>query len=359
MIRLLKPFVISALLFSNQCVSSEVTTQSLIGEQVKKTASQYYVFSGNSNKLLTNTIAQNLSTSLGHSTATRFNDGEIRVKFDESIRKKDIVIVQSTCGTINGSVNDHIMELILMIKAAKRASAGSITAIIPYFGYARQDRKSEGRVTISAADVAELIESAGPTRIVTIDLHCGQIQGFFRNIPVDNLPVSSIFAPYVANLKLRNPVVVSPDAGGAERAYKFQEQLKKLNAEASYAMISKKRAGAGVIEHMSIIGDVNGRDAIIIDDMCDTGGTLVKAAELLKEKGAQKVYVCFTHPVFSNNALQTIANPVFERVITTDTIPLRDKAPDNLVVLSVAPFLARVIEHVQQGTSVSALLSDR
>jgi ribose-phosphate pyrophosphokinase len=247
------------------------------------------------------------------------------------------------------------MELFLLVRTMKRASAGSITAVIPYYGYARQDRKVSPRVPISAADIALLFEEAGIDRVVTIDLHCGQIQGFFRNAPVDNLTASSLFISHFVQKDLKNIVVVAPDPGGVDRAKKFMEQLQAKGYCAQMAIISKQRAGAGVIDSMKLMGDVSGADAIIIDDLCDTAGTLVQAAALLKEKGAHHVYAAITHPVFSGPALERIKNSVIEELVITNTIPLSPQAPANIKVISCAELLAEAIYRIHLGGSVSEL----
>lgn len=316
------------------------------------------IFSGSANPKLASKVSEILSATPGNINIKRFNDGEISIQYNENLRGKNIYLFQPTCTTAESDVDKHIMELFFMTKAARRASADTITAIIPYFGYARQDRKTSARVTISASDVASFLEFAGINRVISIDLHCGQIQGFFKDIPVDNLPASVVFAPYIATLNLKNPVIVSPDAGGAERARKLQTLVAKYGVNASYAMIVKERAGPGIIEKMDLLGDVKGKDAIIIDDICDTGGTLIKAGEELIKRGAKSVYVCFTHPVFSNDAITKLCNSCFTQVITTDTIPLRNSAPKNLVVLSVAPMLAEVIKRIQNDDSVSEYLNN-
>lgn len=316
------------------------------------------IFSGSANPELANKISEVFGQTPGDIKIKRFNDGEISIQYNENLRGKNIYLFQPTCTTNQADVDKHIMELFFMTKAAKRASADKITAIIPYFGYARQDRKTSARVTISASDVASFLEFAGINRVVAIDLHCGQIQGFFRDIPMDNLPASVVFAPYIATLNLKNPVIVSPDAGGAERARKLQTLLTNYGVNAGYAMIVKERAGAGIVEKMDLLGNVKGKDAIIIDDICDTGGTLIRAGEKLLKRGAKSVYVCFTHPVFSNDAITRLCNSCFTKVITTDTIPLRKPAPDNLVVLSVAPMLAEVIKRIQNDDSVSEYLNN-
>lgn len=315
----------------------------------------FLFFAGNSNPVLAQEVAEQLGVPLGSATVSTFNDGETRIRINENVRNRDVVIIQSNCSTATRSVNENIMELYLMIRTMKRASAKSITAVIPYFGYARQDRKTDSRVPISAADIALLLEMAGANRVVSIDLHCGQIQGFFRHIPVDNLYASSALAPYFAAKSLQNTVIVSPDAGGVERAKRFQELLLAFGIESQLAMIVKQRAEAGVVDKMDLIGDVNGADAIIVDDLCDTGGTLVKAAQLLKDKGAVHVYTAITHPVFSGNALEKIGKSPIDEMVITDTIPLKGNAPDNIKTISIAPLLAEAIGRIQSGESVSAL----
>lgn len=313
------------------------------------------IFSGNSNLELAKNITKCLYVDLGKLNVGTFSDGEIQIQVEESVRNKDIFIIQSTCPSKTHSVNDNLMELCLLIRAMKRASAASITAVIPYFGYARQDRKSKSRVPISASDVAYILEQSGATRVVTIDLHCGQIQGFFQKIPVDNLYASLMFAQYIADKKLDNVVVVSPDAGGVERANQFIKELSKKGICSNLAMISKQRAGAGVISSMNLVGEVKDSDAIIIDDLCDTGGTLVKAAQILKDNGAKRVFAVVTHPVFSNSALEIIGNSVIEEMIIANTIPLRGQAPCNIKIIDIAPLLAKAILRIQLGESVSDL----
>lgn len=243
----------------------------------------------------------------------------------------------------------------MLIRTIKRASAESITVIIPYYGYARQDRKSAPRVPISAADIALLLEAAGADRIVAVDLHCGQIQGFFHNAPVDNLFASVVFVPYFAEKGLNKVVVVSPDAGGVERANKFMDNLRSHGVKADLAIISKQRSGAGVVDTMNLIGDVKGADAIIVDDLCDTGGTLVKAAQLVKDCGANHVYAAVTHPVFSGDALQKIGASVIDEMVVSDTIALRGEVPANLRCLSVAPLLGETVYRIHYGESISEL----
>jgi ribose-phosphate pyrophosphokinase len=313
------------------------------------------IFSGNATKNLAQNIADYLGVDVGAAIVSQFNDGEIQIQAQESVRGKHIFIIQSTCLTSTQSVNDALMELFLLVRTMKRASAASITAVIPYYGYARQDRKAMARVPISAADVAMMLEDGGVDRVLTIDLHCGQIQGFFRNAPVDNLFSSPIFIDYFIHKDLNNVVVVSPDAGGVDRAYKFAQQLRKHNVPANMALISKRRASAGVIESMYLIGDVNGADAIIVDDICDTAGTLVKAAQLLQDSGANRVFAVIPHAVFSGNALEKISNSVIYEMVIADTIPLRGQAPENLTVLTVSQLLGDAILRIYNGDSVSAL----
>lgn len=316
---------------------------------------QIMLFSGNANQDLAQKVSDYLGIPLGDASVSRFNDGEIQIHINQSVRGNDIFIIQPSCQNNNQSVNDNLMELYLLIRTMKRASAHSITAIIPYYGYARQDRKSTSRVPISAADIALLLETAGIDRVITVDLHCGQIQGFFHDVPVDNLFASSLFVSYIAGKALDNVVIVSPDAGGVERVKKFAEALNRKGIETEMALISKERAKAGVVASMNLIGNVQGANAIILDDLCDTGGTLVKAAQLLKDHGANKVFAIITHPVFSGTALDNIRNSVIEEMIITDTIPLRGESPQNIHLISIAPLIGEAILRVQQGESISVL----
>jgi ribose-phosphate pyrophosphokinase len=318
------------------------------------------LFAGNATQELAQKVANYLQVDIGAAIVSKFNDGEIQIHAKENVRGKDVFIVQSTCVTAAQSVNDNLMELFLLIRTMKRSSARSITAVIPYYGYARQDRKAMARVPISAADVAFMLEIAGVDRVVTIDLHCGQIQGFFRDAPVDNLYSSPIFIDYFVQKNLDNVVVVSPDAGGVDRANKFMQQLRKHGVSAEMALISKRRAGAGVIESMDLIGTVigengEGANAIIVDDICDTAGTLVKAAQLLKDSGAKRVYAVIPHGVFSGNALDKIRNSLIYEMVIADTVPLRGEAPANMTCLSVSDLLGEAILCIYNGHSVSAL----
>ena len=313
------------------------------------------VFSGNANTALAESIADELGVKLGEIDLGRYNDGEISIKLQESVRHKDVYIVQPTCPTINASVNDNLMELFLIIRTLKRSSAKSVTVVMPYYGYARQDRKMTSRVPISASDVARMLESAGTDHVICVDLHCGQIQGFFQDVPVDNLESSILFVPYVTTLGLKDPVVISPDAGGVERANNFRHQMALLGIDADLGIIVKQRAGAGQITRMDLVGDVNGKDAIIVDDLCDTGGTLANAAKELKKFGAKRVFACIAHPVFSNNALERLGKSEFTEIVVTDSIPLRGEMPKNITQLSLAPLLSEAIRRNHYGQSVSSL----
>lgn len=341
-------FLTMSLIMSNLFVPDIMSKDKFFNKQV-------VLFSGNANLQLASKIADYLNMPLGSAKVSTFNDGEIQIHIDESIRNKDVFIIQPTCPSDKQSINDNLMELYLLIRTMKRASAKSITAVVPYYGYARQDRKTSPRVPISAADVALMIEIAGATRVLTVDLHCGQIQGFFRNVPVDNLYSASVFIPHLMNKNLNNVVVVSPDAGGVERANRFVNLLGKKGVNAQMALISKERASAGVVNSMHLIGNVKGADAIIVDDICDTGGTLVKAAELLKENGANKVYAVLPHAVFSGNAIEKIGKSVIDELIIADTIPVRDNLPANIVMVSISALLAQAIRHIFNGESVSEL----
>ncbi len=316
----------------------------------------FLVFGGSSSRELAESIVKELNIPLGKAMVGKYNDGEISIKIEESVRGKEVFVIQSTCRSGGASVNDSLMELFLMVRALKRASAYSVTAIIPYYGYARQDRKMGSRVPISASDVAMMLEGGGVDRVVAVDLHCGQIQGFFHDAPVDNLLASTIFVPYFAAKELHNPVILSPDAGGVERAKQFKERLAQMGVETGFGIIIKQRAAAGVIGHMDLVGDVKGCDVIIVDDLCDTGRTLVRAAEELKAYGAERIFACITHPVFSGHALKRLGDSVFAEIVVTDTIPHADEdLPDNITTLSVAPFLAEVVFRLYNGLSLSSV----
>lgn len=274
----------------------------------------------------------------------RFSDGEISIQIDESVRGKDVFIIQSTCAP----TNDNLMELLIMTDALRRSSASSITAIIPYFGYARQDRKASPRVPITAKLVANLIESAGVDRVATIDLHAGQIQGFF-DIPVDNLYGSIIFNDYIKNKNYKNPIIASPDIGGIARA---RSVAKALGLD--IVIVDKRREKANESEVMNVIGDVKDKEVILVDDIIDTAGTIVKAAEVFKSKGAKSVIACCTHPVLSGVAYERIAKDALDELVVTDTIPLKQQM-DKIKVLSVAPIFGEVIRRVYHNESVNSL----
>lgn len=297
--------------------------------------------------MLAQAICQHLEIPLGRIEITNFMDGEIYVQIKENIRGHDVYLVQSTCPP----VNDYIMELVLMLDAVKRASPMFITVVIPYFGYARQDRKVEARVPISAKAVADIITAAGAQRVLTIDLHAGQIQGFF-NIPVDNLFASAVFIDYFRAKAYENAVIVAPDAGGVERARAY---AKRLHAE--LGIIDKRRVGKNQMEVMHVIGDVKDRVAIIVDDMVDTAGTITRGADALRDQGAKAIYACASHPVLSGPALERISNSAIEELVLTDTIPLNGKEKEcpKLKVLSIAPLLGEAINRIHAGQSVSSL----
>ncbi len=304
------------------------------------------IFTGNSNPELVRKICQTLNTSLGKSVVKFFSDGEINVEIHESVRGMDVFVIQSLCAP----VNDNLMELLILIDALKRASAERITAVLPYFGYARQDRKVLPRAPISAKLVADLITTAGASRVLTVDLHAGQIQGFF-NIPVDHLFAAPVLLEYLKQLK-DDIVIVSPDAGGVERARAYAKRI-----DASLAIIDKRRETPNVAQVMNIIGDVKGMNAILVDDMVDTGGTLARAAYALAEKGAKSISACCTHAVLSGQAVKVIAESPIKEMIVTDTIPLRKEAQScsKIKVLSISELLADAIRRIYEDESVSCL----
>lgn len=305
------------------------------------------LLTGNANKGLADEVAEYLGIPVCDTAITTFSDGEIMIQINENVRGSDIFVLQPTCTP----VNDNIIELLLMIDALKRASAGRITAVIPYYGYARQDRKVQPRVPISSKLVADLITVAGANRVLTVDLHAGQIQGFF-NIPVDHLYASPVLLDYIRKCNFNDLVIVSPDAGGVERARAF---AKRLNA--SLAIIDKRRERVNVSEVMNVIGDVKGRETIILDDLIDTAGTTTQAASALKEKGAKRVLAACTHAVLSGPAIERINNSVLEELIVTNTIPLDSKKErcKKLTVLSIASLLGEAIKRIHEESSISSL----
>jgi ribose-phosphate pyrophosphokinase len=306
------------------------------------------VFTGNSNRPLATEVCRYLDVPLGNAEVRRFSDGEVMVEIAENVRGGDVFVLQSTCTP----VNDHLMELLLMLDAFRRASAKRITAVIPYFGYSRQDRKVSPRVPISAKLVADLITAAGASRVLTVDLHAGQIQGFF-DIPVDNLFATPVLLKEMQERLHNGPVaVVSPDPGGVERARAFAKRL-----DATLAIIDKRRARANEVAEMRVVGDVEGQTAVIIDDIVDTAGTLATAASALREAGATEVIACCTHPVLSGPAIDRIRDSRLASLVVTDTIPLRPagQQSDKIKVLSVAHLLAEAIRRTHREESISSL----
>ena len=308
---------------------------------------KFKIFSGTANAPLADEVCQFLGMQRGQALLTRFADGEAYVQIQENVRGCDIFVMQPTCRP----VDEHLMELLLMIDAFKRASARRITAVIPYFGYARQDRKDKPRVPISAKLVADLLTTVGAHRALIVDLHTPQLQGFF-NIPVDHLFASPVLVDHFKKLNLPNLTVVSPDAGGVERARFFAKKV-----DAALAIVDKRRVEMNVAEVMHVIGDVNGRTCLIIDDLIDTAGTLVKTAAALIENGAIEVYACSSHPVLSGDAVSNIRNSVIREVVVTNTIPLTPEAQvePRIRVLSIAGLIGRAIQSIHEETSVSRL----
>ena len=305
----------------------------------------YKIFAGSSSVEFAKEVCQSLDVPLSKAEIKRFSDGEISVQIAESVRGRDVFIVQST----GAPSNDNLMELLIMTDALRRSSASSITAVVPYFGYARQDRKAAPRVPITARLVADMYETAGIDRVVTIDLHAGQIQGFF-NIPVDNLYGSIIFQEYIESKKFKNPIIASPDIGGVARARYFAE---KLGLE--MVIVDKRREKANEAEVMNIIGDVAGKDVIMIDDMVDTAGTMVKGAAALKANGATSVMACATHGVLSGKAYENLKNDALDELVLSNSLVTQPM--DKIKVLSVAPLFGEVIRRVYHNESVNSLFS--
>jgi len=304
------------------------------------------LFSGNANRALSQEIADYLGVPLGEAEVSRFADGEILVQIFENVRGADVFVIQPTCRP----VNENLMELLVIIDALKRASAWRITAVMPYYGYGRQDRKVQPRVPITAKLVADLLTAAGVHRVLTMDLHAGQIQGFFTT-PVDHLYAAPVLLQYFQERMLGDAVVVSPDAGGVERARAFAKRL-----DTSLAFIDKRRTGPNEARVMHIVGEVEGRDVIIVDDMIDTGGTLTQAVPALLEKGAKRIFASCTHPVLSGAAVERIEGSALEEVVVTNTIPLSEgRHSKKLSVLSVAPLLGEAISRIHKDESVSRL----
>ncbi len=312
----------------------------------------FMVFTGNANPALAAEIAGNLGISLGAASVGRFSDGEVTVEINTNVRARDIFVVQPTCAP----TNENLMELCIMVDALKRASARRVTAVIPYYGYARQDRRPRStRVPISAKVVANMLEAVGVERLLTMDLHADQIQGFF-NIPVDNIYASPVLLSDLQSKRYDDLVVVSPDVGGVVRARALAKQ-----ANCDLAIIDKRRPKANVSEVMHVIGEIEGRNCVIMDDMIDTAGTLVKAADVLKERGAKKVYAYCTHAVFSGPAIDRISASKLDEVVVTDTIPLGNggKACNKVRQLSVAFLFAETIRRISDGESVTSLFAEQ
>ena len=310
------------------------------------------LFTGNANPALAQEMAKSLGVELGKATVGRFSDGEVTVEVHQNVRARDVFVVQSTCAP----TNENLMELLIMVDALKRASARRITAVIPYFGYARQDRRPRSmRVAISAKVVANLLETVGVERLLTMDLHADQIQGFF-DIPVDNIYASPVLLTDLKSKAYPDLVVVSPDVGGVVRARALAKQL-----GSELAIIDKRRPKANVSEVMHVIGEIDGRNCVIMDDMIDTAGTLVKAAEVLKERGAKRVFAYCTHPILSGPAVDRIANSQLDEVVITNTIPLSDaaRACKKIRQLSVAFLFAETIRRISDGESVTSLFSEQ
>ena len=308
---------------------------------------KFKIFCGTANEPLCDEVCAFLGLTRGQAQVTRFSDGEAYVQIQENVRGADVFVLQPTCHP----VDEHLMELLLMIDALKRASARRITAVIPYFGYARQDRKDKPRVPISSKLVADLLTTAGADRALIIDPHAPQIQGFF-NIPVDHLFASPVLVDYFKRLSLSNLIVVSPDAGGVERARFFAKKI-----DAPLAIVDKRRVEMNVAEVMNVIGDVSGRTCLVIDDLIDTAGTLVKTAAALVENGANKVYACASHPVLSGPAVQNLSQSCICEVVVTNTIPLSEAAQrePKIKVLTIAGLIGRAIQSIHEETSVSRL----
>ncbi|MGD8666030.1 MAG: ribose-phosphate pyrophosphokinase [Desulfobacterales bacterium] len=292
-------------------------------------------------------MCEYLNLSLGSAQVKTFSDGEIQIEIDENVRSKDVFVIQSTCAP----VNDHLVELLLMIDAMKRSSAKRITAVVPYFGYARQDKKVAPRVPISAKLVANMLAVAGANRVITMDLHAGQIQGFF-DIPVDNIFAAPLLIEYIGKKFNGNLVIVSPDAGGVERARAFAKRL-----DADLAIVDKRRSAPNQAKAMAVIGDVKDKTVVILDDMADTAGTLTEAAEALKENGAKEIHACCAHAVLSGPAIERISASVMKSLVVTDTIPLRENALacGKIVVISISELVGEAIIRSYRGDSVTSL----
>ena len=334
-------------------ISAESQMSIQAGSHMQPHHSDFLIFTGNANPSLAAEIAQQLGIPLGAAHVGRFSDGEVTVEIQQNVRARDVFVVQSTCAP----TNENLMELLIMVDALKRASAERISAVIPYFGYARQDRRPRSaRVPITAKVVANMLQAVGVSRVLTMDLHADQIQGFF-DIPVDNIYASPVLLGDLRQKNYTDLMVVSPDVGGVVRARALAKQL-----GCDMSIIDKRRPKANVSEVMHVIGDIEGRNCVIMDDMIDTAGTLVKAAEVLKERGAKKVYAYCTHPIFSGPAIERIAQgDALDEVVITNTIPLSDHAKNckKIRQLSVGPLIAETIQRIANGESVMSLFSDQ
>ena len=313
------------------------STGSTMGKSLK-------IFSGRESRYLAEKIAQDYGQKLGEVQVTVFSDGEFTTSFEENVRGNELFIVQSTFAPA-----ENLLELLMLVDAARRASARHIIAVIPYFGFARQDRKDKARVPITAKLIANLLTAAGVHRIITVDLHADQIQGFF-DLPVDHLYASSIFLPYIRGLNLPNLVMASPDTGGTRRAASYAKAL-----DTGFVICYKQRAKANMVENMQLIGDVRGKDVILLDDIIDTGGTICKAAQIMVDNGASSVRAFCTHPILSGDAVDSINKSAFTEVVVTDTIPLKNHTSPKITVLTTSHLLADVIKRVQNYESISSL----
>ncbi len=314
----------------------------------------FRIFTGNSNPDLAKEVANILGVNINEAEVEKFQDGEIKIKINDNVKGKDIYILQSICTTKNASVNDNLMELYLLIRACKRSSAKRVVAVIPYLGYARQDRKYSENCPISASDIAMLLETAGADHIISLDMHTFQIQGFFHQAIVDNLMPNFLFVPYFVRKDIRKEIVIASQAGAITRSRKFIDGLNRYNIDSKLAVFTRLPQKNNKND-MFLIGDVKNLDVLIVDDMCDTGKSIVSAAKELKKKGANKIYACITHGIFSPGAIEKIKNSDIDEMVITDTIPLKQNLPDKITQISIAPLIAAAIKKTQRGDSLSNL----
>lgn len=315
----------------------------------------FRLFAGNSNPELAKEVANILGVDIDEAEVGRFHDGEIKITIDDNIKGKNIYILQSICSTKDASVNDNLMELYLLIRACKRSSAKRVVAVIPYMGYARQDRKYSEICPISASDIAMLLETAGADHIISLDIHSAQIQGFFHKAIVDNLMTNFLFVPYFVRKDLNKLVIVASYAGAIARSRKFMEGLNRFNIDSKLVVCSTLRQQIVVDDDMFLIGDVKGSDVLLVNDICDTAKSAVVVAKELKKNGARKIYACFTHGLFSHDAIDMIKNSDIDEMVISDTVPLRQEIPNNITQISVAPLIASAIRKTQRGESLSNL----